>query len=219
MLLSLSVTHWYYCLTIVASLWPLCIIIAICLTTLFIFSLVSAHTVIIYFSWWGDNLYINSFIKDAQGLSVRENNFYLYSMQWMYSYNYSHFSSLFLIPSLTFFLFAISHPLIIHLFTLLMPFLSHRQWHVSLHKLHSLTHYQWNPCSSTQLVSKTHHSLYVCEPEWQQLAAKLLTSDDAHLSDYRPHQAAVLRHNLSAADVAAGKLYSCVEGECDYSDG
>ncbi|KAA6413690.1 MAG: hypothetical protein FRX48_02051 [Lasallia pustulata] len=57
---------------------------AICLSSFFASSLVSAHTVITYPGWRGDNLHTNGSVEDTDGLGVGSNNSYPYGMQWMY---------------------------------------------------------------------------------------------------------------------------------------
>lgn len=69
------------------SLPSLRAVVAISLATLFTSSLVSAHTVITYPGWRGDNLHTNGSVVDSQGLGVGDNNTYPYGMQWMYPCN------------------------------------------------------------------------------------------------------------------------------------
>jgi len=65
-------------LSSVSSRWS----IAVCL--LFLSSLVSAHNVITYPGWRGDNLHSNGTAEESSGLGVGPNNTYPYGMQWMY---------------------------------------------------------------------------------------------------------------------------------------
>lgn len=53
-----------------------------CLATLL--SLVSAHTVITYPGWRGDNLLKSGSIEEQHGLGVGANDTYPYGMQWIY---------------------------------------------------------------------------------------------------------------------------------------
>ena len=47
-------------------------------------SVVSAHTVITYPGWRGDNLHSNGTVEDSDGLGIGPNNTFPYGMQWMY---------------------------------------------------------------------------------------------------------------------------------------
>lgn len=47
-------------------------------------SLVSAHTVITYPGWRGDNLHSNGTVYESSGLGIGPNNTFPYGMQWMY---------------------------------------------------------------------------------------------------------------------------------------
>jgi hypothetical protein len=47
-------------------------------------SLVSAHTIITYPGWRGDNLHSNGTVYESSGLGIGPNNTFPYGMQWMY---------------------------------------------------------------------------------------------------------------------------------------
>lgn len=53
-----------------------------------VLSLASAHTVLTYPPWRGDNLYSNGTVEDTDGLGVFDvgtgDRLYPYGMQWMY---------------------------------------------------------------------------------------------------------------------------------------